>query len=120
MFLSAFALEYMYQFTITSYGGLCKIAYSKTLGNFTCPQFFHIITARFYHFNINLFGSVMGQSTGEITDSSLRANEISEAISTKIASSPAAPRNDRLVMPPFTDPITVCEILSLTRKSYVL
>jgi len=26
MFLSAFALEYMYQFTITSYGGLRKIA----------------------------------------------------------------------------------------------
>ena len=40
---------------------------------------------------------------GEISDLSLRANEVSEAIPTEIASSPSAPRNDRLKMPPFTD-----------------
>ncbi len=46
---------------------------------------------------------VMRQSTGEISGSSLRATEGSEAISTEIASSPAAPRNDRPAMPPLTD-----------------
>jgi len=49
----------------------------------------------------------MGQSTGEITDLSLRANKMSEAISTEIASSPAAPRNDRLMMPPFIDQLQI-------------
>ncbi len=46
---------------------------------------------------------VMRQSTGEISIVSLRATEGSEAISTEITSSPAAPRNDRLLIPPFTD-----------------
>ncbi|MFZ2938615.1 MAG: helix-turn-helix domain-containing protein, partial [Candidatus Omnitrophota bacterium] len=52
---------------------------------------------------------VTGQSTGEITNVSLRATEGSEAIPTEIASSPCppeageAPRNDTLAPPPFTD-----------------
>ena len=46
---------------------------------------------------------VMRQSMGEIIKSSLRATTGSEAISSGIASSPSAPRNDYSKMPPFTD-----------------
>ena len=45
----------------------------------------------------------MRQSTGAIVALSLRANGVSEAILTEIASSPSAPRNDRAGIPPFTD-----------------
>ncbi|MDI6758531.1 MAG: cellobiose phosphorylase [Candidatus Omnitrophota bacterium] len=46
---------------------------------------------------------VIRQSMGEITNVSLRATLVSEAIPTEIASSPAAPRNDTLSPPSFTD-----------------
>ncbi len=69
---------------------------------------------------ISLSIKVMRQSTGEIPGLSLRANalpagrqEVSEAIPTEIASSPSAPRNDRLEIPPFTDRLPIKNDLRL-------
>ncbi|MDP2941492.1 MAG: helix-turn-helix domain-containing protein [Candidatus Omnitrophota bacterium] len=53
--------------------------------------------------------AVMRESMGEISGSSLRATEGSEAIPTEIASSPAAPRNDSTAAPPFTGPLPPAE-----------